>query len=47
MAVIIDYFVAAVKAILAFFGKEVDAEVESNLESMFGGIFGYEPEVTK
>ncbi len=45
MEKIIEYFVAAIKALLVIFGVEVDAEVESNLESMFGGMLGYEPEV--
>lgn len=45
MDIIIGYFVAAIKALLAIFGKEIDPEVESNLESMFGGMFGYTPEV--
>lgn len=45
MDIIIGYFVAAIKALLSIFGKELDPEVESNLESMFSGMFGYEPEV--
>ena len=45
MEAIINYFVAALKAILAIFGKEVDAEVEDNLRTMFDNILGFEPEV--
>ena len=45
MEIIINYFVAALKAILAIFGKETDAEVEDNLRTMIGNLFGYEPEV--
>ena len=45
MTSIIEYFVAAVKAVLALLGKEVDAEVEDNLRTMFGNLFGYEPEI--
>lgn len=45
MEIIINYFVAAFKAILTIFGKEVDAEVEDNLRTMIGNLFGYEPEV--
>lgn len=47
MDIIINYFVAALKAILTIFGKEVDAEVEDNLRTMIGNLFGYEPEVTE
>mgnify|MGYP003306550428 CR=1 FL=1 len=45
MEIIINYFVEAIKALLSIFGKEFDAEVEDNLRSMFGGMFGYKPEV--
>ena len=45
MTSIIEYFVAAVKAVLAFFGKEVDVEVEDNIRTMLGNLFGYKPEV--
>lgn len=45
MEIIINYFVAAFKAILTIFGKEVDAEVEDNLRTMIGNLFGYEPEI--
>ncbi len=45
MEIIINYFVAAFKAILTIFGKEVDAEVEDNLRTMIGNLFGYKPEV--
>jgi len=45
MEIIINYFVAAFKALLTIFGKEVDAEVEDNLRTMFGNLFGYTPEV--
>ena len=43
MELIINYFKAALKALLAIFGKEVDAEVEDNIETMLGNLFGYNP----
>ena len=45
MAVIIEYFKAALVAILTVFGVELDEEVASNIETMLGNLFGYEPEI--
>lgn len=47
MEIIIDYIVAALKALLALFGVAGDAEFEDNIESMFEGLLGYEPEITE
>lgn len=44
MEVIINYFVAAFKALLALFGVQVNPETEDNLENMFGNITGFVPE---
>ncbi len=43
MEIIIGYFVAAIKAILAIFGVEFNEETEDNLENMFDNITGFEP----
>ena len=45
MEKIIEYFVAALKALLALFGVKTDEEVESNLESMFDNITSFDPTV--
>ena len=47
MEIIITYFVNAIKAILKYFGFEMDAETESNLDSMFGGLKDFAPETEK
>lgn len=48
MKIIIEYFLAAVKALLAIFGKtlpELEAGTEDNIESMLGNLGSYKPEV--
>lgn len=45
MEAIITYFKAAIAALLKIFGVEADEEVVSNIETMLGNLFGYEPEV--
>lgn len=44
MEIIINYFKAALKALLVVFGVETDEEVMSNIESMLNNLFGFEPE---
>lgn len=44
MELIINYFVAAVKAILGLFGTELGEEFEDNIRSMIDGLKGFEPE---
>ncbi len=48
MKIIIEYLLAAIKALLALFGRELpelEEGTEENIESMIGNITGYEPEV--
>lgn len=48
MKTIIDYIVAALKALFALFGAELpglEEGTEDNIESMLGGLGLYEPEV--
>lgn len=45
MEKIIEYFKAALAALLAVFGKKLDGETVDNIESMFENLFGYEPEI--
>lgn len=44
MEFIINYFKAALKAILAIFGIVLDEETADNIDSMVGGLESFEPE---
>lgn len=44
MEIIIEYFVAAIKALLTLFGVEIDEKFADNTESMVGGLKGFDPE---